>query len=253
MTVARRTSPRAVGIAVALLVVCLGQPSASAEDQMTPLLLAVHDAPIPFRGSDGRTHLVYELWITNFSSGDATVEQVRVLGDAKVLATLDAAAVASRLQPAGRRDASPTLPSGGTSLLFIHLTLAPNTTPPARLSHEVKAQIAAAPPGQQQMTLGGGEVAVDRRAVVVIGPPLRGDRFVAADSCCDATRHTRAALPVNGRVRIAQRFAVDWEQIDDANRIYVGPREQLRSYRIYGAEALAVADARVASALDGLP
>jgi len=254
MPVALRTSPRAVGIAVALLVVCLGTTERiRAEDQMTPLLLAVHDAPIPFRGSDGRTHLVYELWITNFSSGDATVEQVRVLGGAMALATLDAAAVASRLQPAGRRDASPTLPSGGTSLLFIHLTLAPNTTPPSRLSHEVKAQIAAAPPGQQQMTLGGGEVAVDRRAVVVIGPPLHGDRFVAADSCCDATRHTRAALPVDGRVRIAQRFAVDWEQLDDANRIYVGPREQLRSYRIYGAEAMAVSDARVASVLDGLP
>jgi hypothetical protein len=254
MTVARRTSARPVRIAVALLVVCLAATERiRAEDQMTPLLLAVHDRPIPFSGSDGRTHLVYELWITNFSSGDATVEQVRVLGDAKVLATLDAAGVASRLQPAGRRDASPTLPSGGTSLLFIHLTLAPSTTPPARLSHEVKAQIAAAPPRQQQMTLSGGEVAVDRRPVVVIGPPLRGDRFVAADSCCDATRHTRAALPVNGRVRIAQRFAVDWEQMDDANRIYVGPREELRSYRIYGAEALAVADARVASVLDGLP
>jgi hypothetical protein len=254
MPVARRTFPRAVGIAVALLVVCLGTTERlRAEDQMTPLLLAVHDAPIPFRGSDGRTHLVYELWITNFSSGDATVEQVRVLAGATALTTLDAAAVASRLQPAGRRDASPTLPGGGTSLLFIHLSLAANTTPPARLSHEVKAQISAAPPGQQQMTLGGGEVAVDRRPVVVIGPPLRGDRFVAADSCCDATRHTRAALPVDGRVRIAQRFAVDWEQLDDANRIYVGPREQLRSYRIYGAEALAVADARVASVLDGLP
>src|SRR5262249_59360998 len=149
MPVARRTFPRAVGIAVALLVVCLGTTvRIRAEDQMTPLLLAVHDAPIPFRGSDGRTHLVYELWITNFSSGDATVEQVRVLGGAMALATLNAAAVASRLQPAGRRDASPTLPRGGTSPLVLHLTLAENTTPPARLSHEVKAHIAAAPPEQ---------------------------------------------------------------------------------------------------------
>ena len=66
---------------------------------MTPLLLAVHDAPIPFRGSDGRTHLVYELWITNFSSGDATVEQVRVLAGATALTTLDAAAEGHLLLP----------------------------------------------------------------------------------------------------------------------------------------------------------
>ena len=42
---------------------------------MTPLLLAVHDGPIPFLGSDGRTHLVYELWITNFSAREAVVER----------------------------------------------------------------------------------------------------------------------------------------------------------------------------------
>ena len=30
-------------------------------------------------GSDGRVHLVYELWMTNFSSGDVTVEKVEVL------------------------------------------------------------------------------------------------------------------------------------------------------------------------------
>jgi hypothetical protein len=103
------------------------------------------------------------------------------------------------------------------------------------------------------MTISGGDVWVDRHAPVVIGPPLRGDRFIAADSCCDATRHTRAALPVGGRVRIAQRYAVDWEQMDDANRIYVGPQADPKSYTIYGHEALAVADARVASVVDGNP
>jgi hypothetical protein len=102
------------------------------------------------------------------------------------------------------------------------------------------------------MTLSGAVVALDRRPSVVIGPPLRGDRYVAADSCCDATRHTRAALPVNGGVQIAQRYAVDWEQLDDASRIYVGPREQPKSYTIYGKEAVAVADARVASVVDDL-
>lgn len=234
-------------------IIASGIGAARAEDQITPLLLAVHDAPIPFRGSDGRTHLAYELWITNYSSAEATVEQVRVLGDSAMLTAFDSAAVATRLQPAGRRDASGTIAGGGTSLLFVHVILAPGGTAPKRLSHEVTADIAAAPPGQRQMTLNGGDVAVDRKPVVVIGPPLRGDRFIAADSCCDATRHTRAALPVDGRVRIAQRFAVDWEQMNDANRIYVGPREALESYTIFGAEALAVADARVASVVDGQP
>jgi Peptidase family M23 len=252
MTIAHRL------IAAVILAAVAAWSAASAAErgnteQMTPLLLAVHDAPVPFRGSDGRTHLVYELWIANFSSGDATVQQVEVLGDRARLATLDGAAIASRLQPAGRRDASATLPSGGTSLLFVDVTLDAGASAPARLSHSVRAHVAAAPPGMQDMTMTGGDVAVDKRAVVVIGPPLRGARYVAADSCCDATRHTRAALPIDGRVRLAQRFAVDWEQLDDASRIYTGPREQLSSYTIFGREALAVADATVASTLDDLP
>jgi hypothetical protein len=237
---------------VALLVALVIAPAAHGEERMTPLLLAVHDAPMPFRGSDGRTHLVYELWITNFSSGETTVQHVDVLGDGKPLSAIDAAAVAMRLQPAGRRDASATIAPSGTSLLFVHVTLGDGAQPPAKLSHVVHANVAAAPPGMQEMTIDGGDVTVDRHAPVVVGAPLRGDRYVAADSCCDATRHTRASLPVDGRVRLAQRYAVDWEQLDDASRIYAGPREQPSSYAIYGKEALAVADARVASTVDGM-
>ena len=160
-----------------------------------------------------------------------------------------AASTAARERSHGRG----ALASGGTSLLFVDVTVPDGAAAPARLTHVLRADVAAAPPDQRQMTLAGGEGAVDRRSPVVIGPPLRGARYIAADSCCDATRHTRAALPVDGRVRIAQRFAVDWEQLNDANRIYVGPREQRSSYAIYGSEALAVADARVASVVDGLP
>jgi hypothetical protein len=65
----------------------------------TPLLVSVPDPPAPFTGSDQRIHLVYELWITNFSSGDATLQTVEVLGDGAVLRKLDAAEIARRLQP----------------------------------------------------------------------------------------------------------------------------------------------------------
>jgi hypothetical protein len=96
-------------------------------------------------------------------------------------------------------------------------------------------------------------VAVDRRPVVSTGPPLRGAGYVSADSCCDASRHTRAALPVNGHVWLAQRFAVDWDQLDAQGRIYAGDREKLESYTIFGKPVIAVADAVVASVTDGLP
>src|ERR1700678_1507482 len=82
---------------------------AQVSENMTPLLLAVQDAPVPFMGSDGQIHLVYELGMTNFSSGEIAVEKVEVVGDGSVLQTLDTAAVAGRLQPAGLREAAGTL------------------------------------------------------------------------------------------------------------------------------------------------
>ena len=239
---------------VAMVVSITPSPTpAQAEDKITPVLMSVPDAPIPFMGSDGREHLVYELWLTNASSGDIAVEQVHVLGDGALLQTLDSAAIGSRLQPIGQRQSAGTLLKSSQALLFLNVTLTPGTPVPHQLAHRVSLRVDAAPPGHQQLTNEGGPVLVDRRPVVVVGPPLRGADYISADSCCDATRHTRAALPVNGRLRIAQRYAVDWEQVDDQHRIYNGPQEKLESYAIFGKEALAAADAMVVSTIDGQP
>jgi hypothetical protein len=228
-----------------------GQPAAA--ERMTPLLLSVNDAPVPFNASDGRTHLVYELAMTNFSSGDVAIRKLEVLGDSAVLQTLDAAAIAQRLQPAGLRESTATMPKSTHALLFLNVTLPPGARIPHQLSHRIDIQASAAPPGQQEMSESGGSTIVDRQPVAVIGPPLRGERYISADSCCDAKRHTRAAMPIDGRAWIAQRYAVDWEQLNASGAIYSGPREKLESYAIFGQPALAVADAVVTSITDSAP
>src|SRR4029453_10693426 len=114
-----------VALFVAFCLATVASGPVRGEERITPLLLAGHDPPVPFGGSDGRTHLVYELWITNFSSGEAALPQGRARGDGRELGRYHQAAIATRLQPAGRRDASDVLPGGGTSLLFAHVPLAP--------------------------------------------------------------------------------------------------------------------------------
>jgi hypothetical protein len=226
---------------------------AEASENMTPLLLAVQDAPVPFMGSDGRVHLVYELDMNNFSSAEIAVEKVEVISEGTTLQTLDTAAVAGRLQPGGQRDSTGTLARSTRALFFLNVALAPGAKIPVELEHRVSLRVSAAPPGHQEFEESGGKTTVDRRPVALIGPPLRGMRYISADSCCDAVRHTRAALPVNGRAWVAQRYAVDWEQTDASGRIYAGPREKLESYAIFGQPVLAVADALVVSLIDGEP
>jgi len=235
------------------LVLSLATTAARAAENPTPLILSVQDAPVPFTGSDGNTHLVYELWLLNFSSGDIAVQKLEILGDNKVIQTLDAPAIATRLQPVGLRDSTGTLAKSTQALLFVHVTLPAGTAIPHRLTHRITTYIAAAPPAFQHLILTGGETAPDHQTVAVLHPPLAGDNYVSADSCCDSTRHMRAALGVNNRVWLAQRYAVDWEQLDAHDRIYSGPREKLESYTIFGKPVLAVADATVVSVIDGLP
>jgi hypothetical protein len=239
--------------ALLALVIPITASHVDAAESMTPLLLAVHDAPIPFTGSDGRTHLVYELGMTNFSSGNVSVQKVEVLGDGAVLQTLDTAAVAWHLQPAGMRESTGTLAKSTQALLFLDVILPHDGAIPRQISHRVVVQASAAPPGRQEISEDGGTISVDQQAVVEIGPPLHGNGYISADSCCDATRHTRAAMPINGRVWLAQRYAVDWEQLNANGSIYSGPQEKLESYAIFGKPALAVADAVVESVIDGQP
>jgi Peptidase family M23 len=237
----------------AFLLIPFAVGHAQVPENMTPLLLAVQDAPVPFMGSDGQIHLVYELGMTNFSSAEIAVEKIAVVSDGSVLQTLDTAAVAGRLQPAGLREPAGTLAKSAHALLFLNVALTPGSKVPTELSHRVTLRVTAAPPGHQELSESGGATTVDKRLVASIGPPLHGERYIAADSCCDATRHTRAALPVNGRVWVAQRYAVDWEQMGASGRIYTGPREKLESYAIFGQPVLAVANALVVSIIDGQP
>ncbi len=212
----------------------------------TPIVAQVPDTPIPFAGSDGQTHLVYELEAINFTSGETTIDQLEVLdadtGD--VIDTLDAEEVAGRLQPGGLRDPADTLAASMMATVFLHVTFDEAGEVPDRLVHRLSVQAQAAPPDQQQITEEVGPTEVERRDVVVVGPPIRGSNFLAADSCCDSTLHRQASLPINGRIRLAQRYAVDYEQLDADNRIYSGEKE-VDSYTIYGQEAIAVADATV--------
>ncbi len=86
--------------------------------------------------------------------------------------------------------------------------------------------------------------------VPVLGAPFIGKNYLAADGCCDAIRHIRALLPINGRLRLAQRFAIDWEQVDASGRLVTGDLSVPENYVIYGKPALAVADGLVVAAVD---
>ena len=194
----------------------------STPDAMTPLVGSVPFAPIPFAGSDGLTHLVYELSVVNFTGGPLTISDIEVLNadTGATVGELDSAALEQRVYPAGSREATNVLQAGQAAMIFIHLPLAEDA--PDRLIHEAAVTAEAVPPQDRNLTETLAAVDVDRRTLPVVSAPLVGERYISADGCCDAARHTRAVLPVNGELFVAQRYAIDYEQADDQNRIFTG-------------------------------
>ncbi len=247
-------------------------PAVPVDAQMTPVLASVPNSPIPFVGSDAKTWLVYELSLINFTSGATKLDKVEVLNadTGAVLKELSGKAIARATQPFG--SSSPTdediadeagtgsgaaaklstLPPASGALVFLDVAIDVDATVPTRLSHRLSLTAEAAPPGSQELTEEVPAIDVSSSQVPIGQNPLRGDGYVSADSCC-ANRHRRAALSINNEVFLAQRFAVDWEQVDSSGRIFQGDPADVNSYEIYGKDAHAFANATVAAAVDEYP
>jgi hypothetical protein len=226
-------------------------PASHAEPvaELAPLVLQAGDPPVPVRGGDGRYHLVYELSLQNFSGERVTVGPLQVLnGNGATLATFDPAQVAARLIVRDRSAVPGEFGPAQSGILYLHVAVDQQESIPRELTHRLAMKAHGV-----TVTPTAGTVTVRPPTTLVLDAPLRGERFIAGDGCCDSTRHIRATLSLNGSAFTAQRFAIDWEQLDGADRIYVGDAKNPASYVIYGKPAYAVADGRVVAAVDGLP
>ena len=82
--------------------------------------------------------------------------------------------------------------------------------------------------------------------------PLQGEGWIA-NNALGVYDHRRAFQPVDGRMRIAQRFAIGWMRLGSDGRAFHDDAKSNSNFYGYGAEVLAVADARVSDLRDGVP
>ncbi len=89
---------------------------------------------------------------------------------------------------------------------------------------------------------------------MVISPPLVGPRWWDANGCCRViSPHRGATLPINGRIRVPEQFAIDFVQLTTTGGCCTGPVKDLKSWPFFGAPVLAVADGVVVEKIDGMP
>jgi hypothetical protein len=235
-------------------------------DVVTPLVATPLASPNPVLGSDDKTHLAYEIVLMNIAPGTVAIDKIETL-DAEsgaVLGTLKGDGLAPMLRLNGGGNGT-ELKGGGSAILFMDVTLPKDAATPKALKHRFDLTVAKAPAQgsasdhdpspepPQDVTFVSDPLPVGPAAVVV-APPLKGSHWVVGGGCCTPySYHRGATLPINGAIHVAERFAIDFVQLNDKNMLIDGPMEQLSSYAYFGDEIYSVADGTVVATENDLP
>ena len=231
-------------------------PAATAEPSvLTPVIAHAVAEPIPVPATDGKTHLVYELALTNTLSQDVTLTSLAVRDGDRTLLDLPADAIGAWTRLFGTPSPTTVLGPAQSAYVWLDVALTDGAPVPERLTHALGISLRQPQPPLIPATLteNVAPVAVQKRRPIVIRPPLTGPNWLDADGCCGISGHRGALNPINGQAWAAERFAIDYLQLTPDGRLFTGPSTDLAGFPYYGADIHAVADGPVVSVADGMP
>jgi hypothetical protein len=159
--------------------------------QFTPVVASTLGATTaPVKGTDGRYHVVYELQLTNAKSIPATVRRVVVLDGEdrnRVVGRYQGRRLVQNLQTLATAPVDDaTIEPSGSRLLFLDLVFDTRDEVPETLIHRLRV-LGPDNPGATEATRLVYTITpfeIGDNAPVVVGPPLEGDGWVAANGCC---------------------------------------------------------------------
>ncbi len=151
--------------------------------------------------------------ITNFSPLEQNLTRIEVLGDNESMAVFEGKELLDNLIQLGAKTDDARKIGGGLRVVAFLTVPLKDAPAPAALRHRLTVNGA---------TVDLAPVALRAAGPIVIGPPLRGSDWVAANGPGNRSGHRRALIPVNGHAAIAQRFAIDWVQMDKGDSTALG-------------------------------
>jgi murein DD-endopeptidase MepM/ murein hydrolase activator NlpD len=250
-------------LAIALLATPL--PSLSAETdstdpelvktqiEWTPLLMRTTVTPQIFQGSDGKYNLLYELLLNNLNKAAATITDLQVIDadTGKPVKELSGKKSLGEVisQPSGVPGTR--LAAGATAIVWVNLSFDKQEYVPQHLTHQVTFDTKSMFDGSSEtLCYKGASVDVIQKQPLVISPPLRGGKWIAVGGYNGAVGHRRTLFGVNNTCTSAQRYAIDWIRMDDANYTTRGERYDPASSSAYNQPIYAVSDGTIISAVD---
>ena len=217
------------------------------------------DVVVPFLPhavvAEGQRHLIYELHITNFGRTELTLDAVEAVNaDRSVLVKYTGESLANVLMRPGTADVpKKSIGPGLRAVVFMDASMSASSVCPQHIMHRITFNPIRPPHAPIQSVVETSAVPTSCVAPRAFGPPLRGAGWVALHALSNDSLHRRTLLAIDGKARIAQRFAIDFTRVDSNGQVFHGDPANNADWVPYGADVLAIANGKVMDVQDGIP
>lgn len=262
---------------VIVAALCVLPAGAQSPSRQSPVEVAIPKPPTPVL-ANGRWVLVYELHLTNLSAVTSVGPQELTLRSVEIFPTLAATRPIATLRDSALRAsfrsvatmpamtmspaamAAPSdarIPPGQRAVLFAWLALTDDTKVPALLRHRLTFSFSDSTARRSV----GGVSHLDSVVTPVLSnapapsirAPMRSGDWLAGNGPSNGSDHRRSLVPLDGRVWISQRFAIDFVKIGPNGDTWHDDRSKNEDYWGFGEPVIAVADGEIVAAVDGIP
>lgn len=212
------------------------------------LLMSVLDAPHKAKVY-GKDVVAYELLLSNLEETECRIQGLELFSGDRVIASYspqEIPAISRQFSAPGGQLESPVIPAKETVVLFLWLE---HSTALKDLRHRLSFDLGPGPGWIE-----GAQTQVVDVDPVTVALPFRAEgRWAAIGAPSNEAGHRRAALIVNGRPWVSQRFAIDWIMLGPDDQMATGDGSKNEQHHCYGVEALAVGDGEIVAIHDGVP
>ncbi|MFA6598792.1 MAG: M23 family metallopeptidase [Ignavibacteriaceae bacterium] len=211
--------------------------------------------PIEVKSTDGKVNLVYSVEVPNFDKEGYQIKDFQVYNVANN-------AMICSISDTGKyllihKPLQESLPDDfyyyagmyyATYRFSIGLVLDPSQVP-----QKIKHRLVLSKDGKEKI-IEGTETAVLKGPIAVVSAPLKGERFVSANTTTFLNNHHPTyQLTYKAKTTVPERFCVDWNKIDETGSPFQGDKSVCENWYVYGQNVYAVAGGVVISVKDGMP
>jgi len=255
-----------------LLLICFAMPyegkaqnlSQEEESQNTPqeeqvLNLSIEPLliPTPVKTTEGRL-IVYELQVMNKGENPITIRRLEVYDSSdktKPLVVYAQEKMRRNTEVYSRefkplRDKQEIEPGGG-GIIDIFITLKEGQEVPQNLQNDIWVSSLSSNNKYIIVKKIEHEVAINTTPPLVIDAPLKGKNWVAAGGIDPSSYHRRAALGLDEKIYLSQRFAIDWMKVNEEGIGVLDDVSKPENWLSYDHKVLAVADGVISKIGEG--